>query len=400
MLITWWMITKVFQVYFDRVGRSIAHTPGGDRMGGFAAMTDPVAALRRWALWRSPAPVLALVIAVYLASGAAFIPLDHISTQTWIRLAALACAGSLCSLLCLRMERARKTLEEGHVPNLLGCWTFAGALCLGHTAAAVLVAVIYGVQWFTQRSIYVGVPYRYVFSAGTVVVSAWAVQLVHNPLLAGALYMATNAALVAAAMAVSGNARVVWPMLSDIREQSIVVGSMVLGYATASLTDIRLAYCVAPIPVILLVQYVSLLSHSRRSQTIDAETGVLTTRAWHALASLRLAQRSGAIVFVVLVQDFNGRSLRDCADAVREGVRPEDLIGRTDGGLSVLVAEPGGTLLANALGAQIRSRIAGVGIDSVLGSAVTPDGGSPVDLQGLTVTAAALAIVQASNSRV
>jgi hypothetical protein len=363
-------------------------------------MTNPVASVRGWALWRSPAPVLALVLGVYLVSGVALIPLGHISIHAWARFAALAGAGSMCSLLCLRMERARKTLEGGHVPNLLGCWTFAGALCLGHTAAAVLVVTIYGVQWFTQRSIYVGVPYRYVFSAGTVIVAAWSVELVHSPLLAAVLYMTTNAALVAVAMAVSGNPGAVGPMLADAREQTIVIGSMALGYGTATLTDVHLAYCLAPVPVILAVQYLSLWSRARRSSVFDAETGVLTTRAWHALAALRLAHSRDAIVFVVLVQELNGRSLRDCADALRDSVRPEDLIGRTDDGLSVLVAEPGGLLLATALGAQITGRIAGVGIETALGSAVTPDGGSPVDLQGLTVTAAALAIVHASSSRV
>jgi hypothetical protein len=352
--------------------------------------------VRGWALWRLPALVFTVVMGVYVSAGLSFLPPHGIRSADLVRFVALSIAGIFCSLACRQFERARKTLTANQIPNLVSVWTFAGVLCLDHVLAVALVVVIYSAHWLTERSLYVGKPHRYVFTAASIMVSVRVAHLCHDPLLSGLLFAVVNPGLVAAVMVASGSVRQLRQM-ANLREQGVEIATLVLGFVTAELVQLHLALSLAPVPVILAVQYLSLRRHVKEPSTIDAESGVLTSRAWNALGALRLAQVREAIVFVVLVQDRNGRTWRECADGVAAGVRAEDLVGRTDSGFSVLVAGPGGTLLAEVLALQVRARLAGVGIDTVLGSAVTPDGGSPVDLQGLTVTAAAVAIVAASN---
>jgi hypothetical protein len=169
---------------------------------------------------------------------------------------------------------------------------------------------------------------------------------------------------------------------------------------SATLVERHLVLGVAAVPIIVVVQYVSLRRSIRQPSTIDPETGALTVRAWNALGALRLSQVREAIVLHVQVTDLGSETIAGCAKLVRASLRPEDLIGRGDDGFFVLVAGPGGSLLAGMLALQMRARLAMNGIVTYVGCAVTPDGGEPVDLQGMTVTAGADVIVRAVDSRV
>ena len=355
--------------------------------------------VRRWALWRMPKPLLAVVLLVYAVSIALLLPLNGIPDHANPRFLALVAAGSVCTVLCLRMERARKFLEASSVPNLTSAWTFAGALCLDHVSAAALIVVIYGVQWPAQRRLHIGRPHRYVFGAATIMISAGVAEHAHEPILSATAFSLTNMALIAVVLVASGNISGL-RRLASVRAQGLEVLTLVLGWMSATLVERHLAFALIAVPVIVVVQYISLRCSIRQPSTIDAETGALTVRAWNALGVLRLSQVREAIVLHVQVSNLGTETIANCARLVRASLRPEDLIGRGDDGFFVLVAGPGGTLLAEMLALQMRARLAVNGIDTYVGCAVTPDGGEPVDLQGMTVTAGADVIVRALDTRV
>ena len=356
------------------------------------ARVDP----RGWALWRNPLPFILALVMVYLAAGAVVLPLRPGGADELSRFVLLAVISSVCVLTCLRMERARKFIEAARAPNLVATWTFAAALTLGHVYAWAMVVTVYALQWRAERKLYTGRPHRYVFNAATVVVAVRCCQSVHGPILAGVILLAVNMGLVAAGLVASGRPRNVLRML-DARQQGFEVLTLALGWMTAVLLQWHLVAAVTIVPVLIGLQYLALHLSIRQPSTFDAETGVLTSRAWHALGVLRLAQVKEAVVLqVVLAGCADGRSAEGAA-LVRDSVRPEDLIGRTSDGFCILVAGSGGDMLAELLALQMRARLAVSGIDTYVGFAVTPDRGTPVDLQGLAVTAGADAIVRAAS---
>ncbi len=361
-------------------------------------MTNPLAP-RGWALWRNPRSFVVALCAVYVAAALCLLPFQPGGTGELRRFLVLGAVASLCVLACVRMERARKFIEAENAPNLVATWTFAAALTLDHVWAIAVVAIVYLLQWQAERKVHAGRPHRYVFNAATVVVAVRCSQLVHGPILAGAVLLAVNMALVAAVLVVSGNARAVLRM-ANLRQQGFEVGTLVLGWAAATLFQWHLLATVAVVPVVIGVQYLALSMSIRQPSTFDAETGVLSARAWNALGVLRLAQSREAVLFQLVVADGTAARLAECAAILRESVRPEDLIGRTSEGFSILVSGSGGEMLADLLGLQMRARLAVGGIDTYVGFAFTPDRGRPVDLQGLAVTASADVIVKAANARV
>lgn len=354
---------------------------------------------RGWALWRNPPSFVIVLVAVYLAAAVAVFPLHPGGLGDLGRFAVLALVATGCVLTCVRMERARKFLEAARAPNLVATWTFAAALTLGHVYASAMVAIVYLLQWRAERKLYSGRQHRYVFNAATVVVAVRCCQFVHGPLLAGLVLLTVNMGLVAAVLVASGRPRDVLQM-ADLRQQSFEVLTLGLGWTTAVLFQWHLVAAAVIVPVLIGIQYLALHLSIRQPSTFDAETGVLTSRAWHALGVLRLAQGKEAVLLQVVLADARAVPAARGAAIVRDSVRPEDLIGRTADGFSVLVAGSGGEMLAELLALQMRARLAVNGIDTYVGFAVTPDRGRPVDLQGLAVTAGADAIVRAANIRV
>lgn len=352
-----------------------------------------------WTLRQAPKAFIGLAAAVWLASAISVLPLTGLDATTLSRFAALVAFAAVAMAGCQRMERARKFIDTGDTPDLVATWTFAGVLCLDHVLAVAMVAVIYGLQWVPQRKAYVGRPHRYLFAAGTVVVGVRVAQFAHNPLLSAVFLVAANSLLIAVALVALGKPSDLRRM-ANVRAQATELVTIALGFATASLVTWHLLAGIVLVPVVVGVQYVSLRRSVRQPSTLDSETGVLTARAWNALGDLRLRQAREAIVMQVVVTELGMRSLQECVDVIRESVRPEDLIGRTMDGFSVLVAEPGGSLLGQMLALQMQARLAGNGIDCCIGIAVTPDCGSAVDLQGLTVAANAEVIVKAATLHV
>lgn len=354
---------------------------------------------RRWTLWQAPRPFVLTVVIVCTAACLATLPLSEFDSSHLGRFITLALLGSIATTLCVRMERARSVLDTARVPNLVATWTFAGALSLDHVLAATLVIVIYGAQWPAKKDVYAGKFHKYFLSAANVIVCVRLAQFVINPVLAGLIIVTTNILLVSLAWIALGQAKFLRRM-ADLKEQGTEVLTLVLGFAEATLLDRQLVLGVAVLPVIFVIQYVSLRRSLAQSSTLDPETGLLSAQAWYALGGLRLSGVREAIVLNVLIADAAGLSLAECVELLKASVRAEDLIGRTPDGFSVLVAVPGGRVLAEVLAAQMQTRFAMSGVETVVGLAVTPDEGRSADLQAMAVAASAELIIKTAGARV
>ena len=281
-------------------------------------MTNPLDP-RHWALWRNPRSFVIAVCVVYLAAAACLLPVQPGGPGELRRFLVLALVAGLCVLACLRMERARKFIEAENAPNLVATWTFAAALTLDHVWATAVVATVYLLQWQAERKVHAGRPHRYVFNAATVVVAVRCAQLVHGPILAGAVLLAVNIGLVAAVLVVSGSPRAVLKM-ANLRQQGFEIGTLVLGWVAATLFQWHQLAVVAVVPVLIAVQYLALTVSIRQPSTFDAETGVLTARAWNALGVLRLAQTKDAVLLqLVMADEVAPRSGRMRGDPARVG---------------------------------------------------------------------------------
>ncbi len=353
----------------------------------------------QWALWRQPRALVVVILLVVTAALASALPLQGVDSAQLPRFAALAGIGCATTAACWRMERVRKFLEAERAPNLAATWTFAAVLCLDPFFAAATTIAIYAVQWGAQRELYIGRPHRYLYGAGTVLLGVRAAEFAHSPVLSGFVLVAVNTALIAGGFIAGGNASRIRAM-SNPAAHVTEAATLILGFVTGTLLEHDLALTALPVPAILAVQYVALHRSIRQPSTTDTESGVLTARAWTALAQLRLAQAHRAVVFQVQVSELGGATWLECAQLVRASVRAQDLIGRSEGGFLVMVAGDGNTLLADLLGLGIRSRLARGGIAAYIGVAVTPDGDKHVDVQGLTVTAAADVVIRAVELQV
>jgi hypothetical protein len=327
------------------------------------------------------------------------LPIHGVDTAQLPRFAALAGIGCATTAACWRMERVRKFLEAERAPNLAATWTFAAVLCLDPFFAAATTIAIYAVQWGAQRRVYVGRPHRYLYGASTVLLGVRAAEFIHAPVMSGLVLVGVNTALIAGGFIAGGNASRIRAMASPAAHAT-EAATLVLGFVTAGLLEHDLAFAALPVPAILAVQYIALHRSIRQPSTTDIESGVLTARAWTALAQLRLTQARKAVVLQVHVGQLGAVSWLECAQLVRASVRAEDLIGRSGSGFLVMVAGEANTVLADMLALGMRSRLAGRGIDTHIGAAVTPDGGRPVDVQGLTVTAAADVVIRAAELQV
>jgi hypothetical protein len=362
-------------------------------------MTLGSARAAQWALWRQPRALVVMIMLAVAGAVVSALPLHGVDTAQLPRFAVLAGIGCATTAACWRLERVRKFLEVERAPNLAATWTFAAVLCLDPFFAAATTIAIYTVQWGAQRNVYVGRPHRYLYGASTVLLGVSAAEFVDAPLVSGFVLVAVNTALIAGGFIAGGNAARIRAMASP-SAHATEAATLALGFFTATLLAHELALAVVPVPAILAVQYVALRRSIRQPSTTDAESGVLTARAWTALAQLRLSSARNAVVFQIQVNELGPASWSECAQLLRASVRPEDLVGRSESCFLVMVAGEGNALLANLLALGMRSRLAGRGISTHIGVAVTPDAGRPVDVQGLRVTAAADVVIRAAELHV
>ncbi|HLU57264.1 MAG TPA: GGDEF domain-containing protein [Pseudonocardia sp.] len=346
-----------------------------------------------------------LLVVELLAVGtlAASIPfaVDQLPDNWALFTAVLVGAGVLSTEASLGVERMRHQSDETPHIDLSSVWTFAAAALLPGAAASVVVLGIYGHLY--ARVWRGGVPpHRAIYSTATVVLAVQAASAVTGlverdelftslpglaaVLLAVLAYAAVNMVLVVAAIVLSGPNRDLTTFLQVLTRTD----EAVLEFATLSMGALAAgamgalgpAYAVLVLPPLIVLHRTVLVRQLEEAASVDGKTGLLNAAAWHvrAVRALRRAERTGGRAGLLVldldhfkaVNDRYGHLVGDqvlaaVAEAVRDEVRDDDLVGRF-GGEEFVVLLAGsdaedGRVAAAAVAERIRSRIADIRVE-------------------------------------
>ena len=376
-------------------------------------------ALRNWGVWSLPSRVLGPVLVVE-ATAVGLVVLGLIDRPllgtTEVQIAVALCLlGIAHTEVALGVERVRRRVTDGNHVDLSSVWTFAAAVALpGSYAALVAVAVHSHLWWRAWR---MRVPlYRQVFSSATVVLAVLAAAAVlgysddvagrtadhelWGLVLALFVYTTINSCLVAGAIAVSNPKANLSKIFAPWDENVLEVATLCLGALTAIAIGINGWLVLLVLPPLIVLHRAVLVRQLEEAANTDGKTGLLNAAAWHVKAEHALSRadrRDGPSGVLVLdldhfkaVNDTHGhlagdRVLAAVADTLRSEVRERDLVGRFGGEeFVVLLAgrEGSGSGELEAVADRIRQRVEGLRVE--IG---TPDG--PLTIAGLSVSVGA-----------
>jgi diguanylate cyclase (GGDEF)-like protein len=389
-------------------------------------MRVPRRGVTRWAVWTLPVPVLAVILAVeLLAVGTLVTAVPHeiaLLPANWaVITGVLVAAGILSTEASLGVERMRHRSDETPHIDLSSVWTFAAAALLPGAVAGLVVIGIYGHLY--MRVWRGGIPpHRTIFSTATVVLAVQAASAVTGlverdslfqslpglatVVLALLAYAAVNMVLVVAVIVLSGPNRdlaTFLHLLTRSDEAVLEFATLSMGaLAAGAMGALGPAYAVLVLPPLIVLHRTVLVRQLEEAASVDGKTGLLNAAAWHvrAVRALRRAERTGGHAGLLvldldhfkMVNDQYGHLVGDhvlaaIAEAVRDEVRDDDLVGRF-GGEEFVVLLPSvdapsgdaedGRVAAVAVAERIRRRVAEIRVE-------VPDSGDAV-VDNLTVS--------------
>lgn len=264
--------------------------------------------VRGWALWTRPRGAIALLLSV--ESAAVVIVVYGAIVQQWARTDLVLCGalivlGVAAAEITRRVEtmRRRTTAPATTHINVSSVWTFAGALVLPISLAALVAVVVYAHLWWRSwRRLSEVKPHRTVYNCANVVLCAAAVRLVvhaapvspvaaASPIsllwLFGALatFFVVNLLLAAASTVAyrPGERLTVLDLAGDVRENVLEAATLCMGVLVGMLLVLR-PWAVVMVYVPLYVLHRSaLIKQLEDLATIDSKTGLFNAPTWQTL---------------------------------------------------------------------------------------------------------------------
>ncbi|MCT2582846.1 MFS transporter [Actinophytocola gossypii] len=322
----------------------------------------------RWALWREPARVLALLLVVETA--AAGLTLFH-ALRASVDGTDLAMLGIIVGLgvamgeMTRHVERVRRRFNDTPHVNLTSVWTFSAILVLPTALVPVVTCALYlhlfWRSWYRVRSVRA---YRLVFTASTVVLAAHSASAIRYQLAPGDLtdwgrpevfaaivlavlvYSAVNLGLVATAITLHEQRLSLRRALGTGKEAALEYGTIGLGAINAILLALHPSWSLMMVPALLVLHRSVLLRQLEEAASTDQKTGLANATAWTNLATaeVRRAARDETRVGVLMVDldhfkavnDLHGhlvgdRVLQAVADTLTACAGRYDVVGRWGG---------------------------------------------------------------------
>jgi diguanylate cyclase (GGDEF)-like protein len=314
------------------------------------------------------------------------------------------------------IERVRRRVADTSYFDLSSVWTFAAAVMLPDALPAVVVAAVYLHLWLRVWKPSRVPLYRHLYTTATVLLAAHSAQAVVSWVggvqgwptdaqglaalgVAVVVYAVVNTALVAAAIALTGEHSRLSDLLGHWDDNALEIATLCLGALTAIVLTANPWLVVLVLPPLLVLHRAVLVRQLEEAVRTDGKTGLLTAAAWHTLAAreLRRCERancaSGVLVLDIdhfkAVNDVWGHLAGDevlgaVGAALRAEVRDHDLVGRF-GGEEFVVLLPdlprGGDEWddVRAVAERIRRRVGALAV-----STSTPDG--PRTIERLTIS--------------
>jgi diguanylate cyclase (GGDEF)-like protein len=368
-----------------------------------------------WTLWRLPARLLGTVLLVE-AVAAGLLVHGLVDGRTpapeEARLALVLCLLAVAHTeVAVRVERARRHLTEAGHGDLSSVWTFAGALLLPGVYAALVAVVVLVHLWLRAGRPDVP-PYRQVFDAAATVLACVVTAGLVEFLDPGAgpadhdLWVLPVAMLAFGAVHAGSAAAVA--VLTPLRaapsafvaawdENLLEFGLLCLGALAAIALSVNPWLVLFVLPPVLALLRTVLIRPLVSAASTDGKTGLLNAATWNAEAERILRRSGGRRACGVLVLDLDhfkavndthghvvgDRVLAAVADALRDGVRAHDLVGRLGGEEFVVMplAAAFGTrsVELEVVAERIRARVAALRVE-----VTTPDG--PTVISDLSVS--------------
>jgi hypothetical protein len=287
-----------------------------------------------------------------------------------------------------RLERLRRALAAGELPNLLGVWTFAAALTLPPLLITAAVTIAYLAEWPSRRIVGQGRPLRYAYSTGVAAVSCIAAsqvrQVVPGPagiVAAVGAFCVLNILLIAIAMVAAGH-RAALRMFLSPKDHLVEVTTQCLGVALAEILFWQPAFAVLAVPAVLVVHRWSLRETVKVEKAFDEETGLWSETAWRVQAHQRLHDTRGHVALIIVDPDQPGTE-QPILQAIGSGLTSSDLLGRYGTRQIVVLISVGRPEAGPFLSTGFRADLARAGVPAALGCATTAD----AELEGLLIEA-------------
>ena len=377
----------------------------------------------RWELWRLPAKVVAVVLAVEVGALALVVAGASVPTLPDVGLAAfLTLLSVVHTELATGIERARRRAAETSYFDLSSVWTFAAALLLPPVLAAAVIGVVYLHLWQrVWRPARVPL-YRHVYTTATVLLAAGAAHVVVEQAgglpsgpddvigvvgvgAAVLLYVLVNTVLVAAAIATTRERPGTRDLIGRWDDNALEVATICMGALAAVALGSTPGLVALVLPPILVLHRAVLVRQLEEEASTDAKTGLLNAAAWQAEASrmVRRTSRSGGSAAVLILDLDHFKAVNDdyghlagdvvlaaVAAELRAGVREPDIVGRFGGEeFVVLLPDLAGGRTGHGqmyeVAERVRKRVAALDV-----AVCTPDGG--LTITGLSVSVGAAAV--------
>lgn len=295
---------------------------------------------------------LLIVAVVSAALALTLVGRWQVDQTDWRRFGLVLALSISYSLLSRRLEKIRRALGEGLVPDLHGAWVVAGSILLPNVLIALLTVALFASELPVRRlehragSSRRQPVYKLVYTVAAVALPAELAHLLGSWLHGAGLVVAVsmtvviiNNGLIIAAITLSGQRQKIGLFTDSITRQLVDVMSTLVGAslgvlaAGGSLLGSSFVLILG-VPAFLILQHVSVAVESRQPTVLDPTSGLLSASRLGELAQLELATGRQCTVIVIQILADSDAEIRAAAGVIRECIQTdsqrERLIGRCD----------------------------------------------------------------------
>lgn len=341
-------------------------------------------AVSSWAIWREPRRAVILI----LLADCAAVTLSLFRSGHWSR--AAISAGLLLTVLSISFslltgtwELVRRAMWQtrpvGHYRNFLSAWRFTAAVALPLSLAATVIVVSAAAEWPTRRRSDQAIPYRYLYSIASSILTAGAAGACAKlpladpwPYLVGAVaYLVIGILPVILAQLAAGE-RLSFGYFLSWEAHRVEIYTVSIGIGEALLIQAHQQMWVwLSLPVAIVLQRWMTQSDLR---AIDApEARPMGEQAWLAIA--REVIKACPVGAIMRIQTTDPMAASQLA-RIKAGCDAIGMTGRS--GLAILLTQcPGGN--ADALAERMRSILQSENITAQVAVAAKPRDGQALD---------------------
>jgi hypothetical protein len=294
-----------------------------------------------------------------------------------VSLLLLASISVAYSVSVRRLERLRRPLANGKMPDLLSVWTVAGTLLLPPLHIAILVIIVYATEW-PARKLVGHQPLKYLYSCAAAVTSCLVakivVQAVDAPagiLLVVLTVSAVNITLIAIVMVLARETQIL-RKFANAKAHLAELSTQFLGVALAELIGWHVVLGVLVLPAVLLVHRWSLRETVKAEEAFDEATGLWSETAWRVQAHQKLHDARGHVALLMIDPDEAGQE-RQIMQSIESGLGPSDLLGRYGTRQIVVLISVGRAEAGRYLSTGFRTDLARAAVPAEMGFATTAD---------------------------